>query len=72
MIRYVGAVVLAAMAAGAQAETVVVTADRMVDVLAGRVIEQPVVTIVDGRITRVETGAASASPEGAVRIDLPG
>src|SRR3546814_19455018 len=44
----------------------------MVDVLAGRVVERPVITIVDGRISAVSTGAATAAPEGAKRIDLPG
>jgi imidazolonepropionase-like amidohydrolase len=55
--------------APASAETVVVTADRMVDVLAGRVVANPVVTITDGRITAVGTGAA---PAGARVIALPG
>ncbi|WP_129790972.1 amidohydrolase family protein [Sphingosinicella sp. CPCC 101087] len=61
-------------AAAAGAETVVVTADRMVDVLEGRVVEQPVVVITDGRIASV-VGAGAARPlipEGARRIDLPG
>lgn len=58
----------------AVAETVVVTADRMVDVLAGRVIEEPVVVITDGRIASVvgRGGARPVIPESARRIDLPG
>ena len=55
----------------ARADTVVITADRMIDVIAGRVIDQPRVTVVDGRITAVETGS-TALPEGARRVDLPG
>jgi imidazolonepropionase-like amidohydrolase len=55
----------------AHADTVVVTADRMIDVLAGRVVDRPQVTIVDGRITAVGT-SGSAVPEGARRVDLPG
>jgi imidazolonepropionase-like amidohydrolase len=58
-------------AAMTQADTVVVTADRMIDVLAGRVVEHPQVTIVDGRITAVATHD-SAVPAGARRIDLAG
>ena len=54
--RIVFAAALAA-AAPAQAETVVVTADRMVDVLAGRTIANPMITIVDGRITEVTSAA---------------
>ncbi|WP_447723928.1 Xaa-Pro dipeptidase [Sphingomonas koreensis] len=37
----------------ASAETVVVTADRMVDVVAGTVVEHPAVFIEDGRITNI-------------------
>src|SRR5437868_802542 len=40
-------------ATSAQADTVVVTADRTVDVIAGRVVEHPQITIVDGRISAV-------------------
>lgn len=64
--RSLAAAIALAFAAPAAAETVVVTADRMVDVLAGRVVENPMVTIVDGRIARVE----SAAP-GSVVIDDP-
>jgi imidazolonepropionase-like amidohydrolase len=62
----------ALVAAPAHAETVVVTADRMVDVLAGRVVERPTIVIQDGRITRVSTGNAEAAPQGAKVIALPG
>jgi imidazolonepropionase-like amidohydrolase len=70
--------ILAALAAltlvqAAQAETVVVTADSMVDVLAGRAVAQPVVVITDGRISSVSSGEVpSGTPEDAERIDLPG
>ncbi len=56
----------------AVADTVVVTADRMIDVVAGRVVEQPRITVVDGRITAVEKQGDTATPEGARHIDLPG
>jgi imidazolonepropionase-like amidohydrolase len=58
----------------AQADSVVVTAARMIDVLAGRVIEEPVVVITDGRIVSVvgRGGARPMIPAGARRIDLPG
>jgi imidazolonepropionase-like amidohydrolase len=64
----------AAIAAPAAAETVVVTADRMVDVLTGRIVERPVVVITDGRIASVvgEGTSRPVIPEGARRIDLPG
>jgi imidazolonepropionase-like amidohydrolase len=55
----------------AAADTVVVTADRMIDVLAGRVVERPQITITDGRITAVGTQGA-AVPAGARRVELPG
>jgi len=54
-----------------RADTVVVTADRMIDVIAGRVIDKPRITVVDGRIAAVETGSG-ALPEGARSVDLPG
>src|ERR1700728_4150719 len=60
-----------AIAAAANADTVVVTADRMIDVLAGRVLDHPQITIVDGRIAAVAAGGA-AVPAGARRVDLPG
>ncbi len=61
------------LAAPASAETVVVTADRMVDVLAGRVVRNPVVVITDGRISAVHSGGQQAAiPAGATRIDLAG
>ena len=68
------AAAVAAAPAPLAAETVVVTADRMVDVLAGRVIEEPVVVITDGRIASVvgRGGARPAIPANARRIDLPG
>jgi imidazolonepropionase-like amidohydrolase len=57
--------------ASAHADTVVINAAKMIDVLSGRVIERPQVTVTDGRITAVgSTGAAI--PEGARRVDLPG
>jgi imidazolonepropionase-like amidohydrolase len=68
------AAALAAFASPAAATTVVITADRMVDVLSGKMVEQPVVVITDGRIVSV-VGAGTQRPiipEGAERIDLPG
>ena len=60
-----------AVGSTSHADTVVVTADRMVDVLAGRAIAHPQVTITDGRIVAVDTQGA-AIPAGARRVDLPG
>jgi imidazolonepropionase-like amidohydrolase len=53
------------------ADTVVVSADRMVDVLTGRIVERPQVTITDGRITAV-AAQGSAIADGARRIELKG
>lgn len=58
------------LASAAAADTVIVTADRMLDVLNGKVIEHPQITVTDGRITRVAT--EGAAPGDARRIDLPG
>lgn len=62
----------AAFASPAAAETVVVTADRMVDVLAGRTVDRPVVVITDGRIAFVDREAPANLPQDAKRIDLAG
>jgi imidazolonepropionase-like amidohydrolase len=64
----------ATLGTAASAETVVVTADRMVDVLAGRVLDEPLIVITDGRIASVVTrgGARPVIPAGAKRVDLPG
>ena len=59
------------LASFALADTVVVTADRMLDVVAGRVVARPQITITDGRITAVsvQNGAIAS---GAHHIDLSG
>ncbi|WP_272695193.1 metal-dependent hydrolase family protein [Sphingomonas molluscorum] len=81
MMRNLGVAAAAAAAAFASpafsqttgSETVVVTADRMLDVQSGRLLDQPVVVITDGRIASVATGnARPLIPAGATRIDLPG
>ena len=66
-----GIILSSVIAATAHADTVVVTADKMIDVLAGRIVDHPQVTIIDGRITAVGTQGA-AVPAGSRRIDLPG
>jgi imidazolonepropionase-like amidohydrolase len=65
------ALVLAA-AGAANAKTVAVSADRMVDVVGGKVVEHPVVVITDGRITAVGVQGQVQVPAGAERVDLPG
>src|SRR4051812_19697253 len=58
--------------ATAQAATSVVTADRMLDVLTGKMVDRPAVVVVDGRITAVLAHDSAALPKDATRIDLPG
>ena len=60
-----------ALTTTADAKTVVVTADKLVDVATGRQIDRPQVVIVDGRITQVGK-QGDAVPAGATRVDLPG
>jgi len=65
------AVVFAAVACvPAQAETVYVTAARMVDVLDERMVERPLVVVTDGRIASISDLAATTVPAGAKLIDL--
>lgn len=66
------AISVLAAAAGASAKTVAVTADRMIDVLTGKVIAHPVVVIRDERITAVGVQGQLQIPAGAERVDLPG
>jgi len=63
---------IAATVAPAFAETVVVTADRMIDVLAGRTVDKPMVVIESGRIVAVGREGSVAIPQGATRIELAG
>jgi imidazolonepropionase-like amidohydrolase len=58
-------------ATSSYADTVVVTADHMVDVIAGRVVDRPQITITDGRISSVASQGAPVAAD-ARRIDLPG
>jgi imidazolonepropionase-like amidohydrolase len=57
-----------ALAAG----TTVVTADRMLDVLSGRMVERPAIVVADGRIRAVLAQGDAAIPQDAARIALPG
>lgn len=72
MLRAALLISAAALATPASAETVVVTADRMIDVLAGRTVERPVVVITDGRIVSVGSEAPAGLPADAKRVDLAG
>ncbi len=63
--------VCGAVCGAARADTVVVTADRMIDVLASRVVDKPQVTITDGRIVAIAAQGAVV-PTDARRVDLPG
>jgi imidazolonepropionase-like amidohydrolase len=60
-----------AVAASADARTVAVSADRLLDVASGKYVDKPVVVIVDGRITAV-AHQGDQIPAGAERVDLPG
>jgi imidazolonepropionase-like amidohydrolase len=73
MRRIVGAALAAALAAvgSAEAKTVAVTADRLLDVKSGKYIDRPLIVITDGRIAAVGK-AGDAVPAGAERVDLPG
>src|SRR5689334_6818206 len=58
-------------AAQAEAKTVAVTADRLVDVATGKEADKPQVISVDGRITAIGK-QGDAVPAGAEKVDLPG
>ena len=56
----------------ATAETVLVTADRMLDVAAGRYVERPAILVRDGRIAAMGRQGELAAPADARRVALPG
>src|ERR1700748_448644 len=58
--------------ATAFAATTVVTADRMLDVLAGKMVDKPAIVVVDGRIKAVLAQGDPTMPADATRIALPG
>ena len=67
----IAAVAAWAVAVAAEAKTVAVSADRLLDVASGKYVDKPLVVIVDGRITAVEH-QGDPVPAGAERVDLPG
>ena len=62
----------AAAATPAAAETVAIKAARMIDVVSGRVVANPVVVATDGRIVAVGPAGSVTVPAGARTIDLAG
>jgi len=68
----VAGMLLALTAFTASAETVAVSAASMLDVQSGRMIENPLVIIVDGRIASIGSQGESSPPEGSKHIDLSG
>jgi len=65
------AMVVSGAATAAAAPTTVITADRMLDVRSGRMLDQPQLLVRDGRIVAVGRAGDSA-PDDAQRIELPG
>jgi imidazolonepropionase-like amidohydrolase len=61
----------ALLAHAADAATVAVSADHLVDVATGKVTDKPLVVITDGRIVTVGH-QGDAVPAGAAKVDLPG
>jgi imidazolonepropionase-like amidohydrolase len=58
--------------ASARAETIYLTAARMVDPVAGKVIADPAVVITDDKVTAVGQASALPAPAGSRHIDLAG
>lgn len=70
-ILFAAAFAASSLAASAQAATVAVSADRLIDPATGKVAEKPLVVIADGRIVSVGR-QGDAAPAGAVLVSLPG
>lgn len=74
-VRTASLLALAAVLANAVpaiADTVVVSAARMIDVATGAVVADPLIVVTDGRITASGPAGNVTAPAGAKRIDLPG
>ncbi|MBW3567056.1 MAG: amidohydrolase family protein [Proteobacteria bacterium] len=63
---------LALAAIDVSAETVAISAGAMLDVQSGKLVEKPLILVVDGRITRIGKQDGAPIPEGARQIDLRG
>lgn len=73
MRSFLAAALLAAAASpAALAQNVYVTADRLLDVATGRMIENPAIVIQDGVIASVGPRASAQVPSAAEIVDLPG
>jgi len=72
MRSFVLAAIMAAAAPAALAQNVYVTADRMLDVTTGRMVQNPAIIIQDGVITQVGARNSLRVPSAAEVIDLPG
>ena len=70
MLKILGATFAVLTAVPASAETVIVTADRMIDVVSGKVVDHPAVTIVDGRITGIADARTIRFGSDVKHIDL--
>ncbi len=72
MTRWVRGLAVAGLlaAAPAMAATSVVTAARMLDVVSGRMIENPAIVVTDGRIVAVGRQGEVPVPAGAATLDL--
>ncbi len=72
MRAFILAAVLAAAAPAALAQNVYVTADRMLDVTTGRMVQNPAIIIQDGVITQVGSRSSLRVPSAAEVVELPG
>ncbi len=70
--KRIAALLAALIAVPAQAETVVVTAERMIDVVNGRTVDHPAVFITDGRITAIADARTVRWGADVRHIDLAG
>jgi imidazolonepropionase-like amidohydrolase len=68
------ALLLSALAwpAAVDAQVIAISADRLIDVASGKVVQQPIVVVSDGRITAAGPRSEVQVPAAARRLDLPG
>jgi imidazolonepropionase-like amidohydrolase len=70
--RHILTALACAFAVPATADTVIITADHMIDVVAGKTVDYPAVTVVDGRITGIADARTIKFGSGVKHIALSG
>lgn len=70
--RFIATLALLVSVGLARAETIAISADAMLDVKTGKLVDQPLILVEDGRITQVGSQASMTIPAEMQQLDLAG